>query len=162
MKKLILNALLILLTAFPSIAQDRSQDRGQDKTDKTDKIKPLFTAFLTEKLDMTVDESMVFWATHNELEKARKAIRKEKLEFRYNQDKMASLSDKDLEKNVVRMSALLIMQIELNRVFTLECFEILDPSRASRIPVLEKQFRARIKERRSQGNNRQSPPRKEK
>ena len=60
------------------------------------------------------------------------------------------------------MSELLIKEIELNRVFILECFEILDPTRASKIPALQKQFRARIKERRNQSNNRQSQPRKEK
>lgn len=157
MKKLILNTLLILFTVFPSIAQDRGQDKGQDKADK---IKSLFTAFLTEKLEMTVEESRVFWATHNELEKSLKAIRKEKKELRNNPDNNIPLSDKDLERNVVRMSELLIMEIELNRVFILECFEILDPTRASKITALQKQFRARIKERRNQSNNSNSTPRR--
>ena len=155
MKNLITNTLLVLLTAFPAIAQSASQE-------KADKIKPLFTAFLTEKLDMTVNESMIFWAAHNELEKARETIRNEKKELRKKPNEKESLSDKELEENVIQMGDLLIQEIELNRAFILECFNILDPNRAIKIPLLERKFRERIKERRSQGNNRQSQPRKEK
>jgi hypothetical protein len=147
MKNLITNTLLVLLSAFPAIAQDASQE-------KADKIKPLFTAFLTEKLDMTVDESLIFWAAHNELEKARETIRNEKKELRKKPNEKESLSDKELEENVILMGDLLIQEIELNRAFILECFNILDPNRAAKIPFLERQFRERIKERRSQGNNR--------
>jgi hypothetical protein len=147
MKNLITNTLLVLLSAFPAIAQDASQE-------KADKIKPLFTAFLNEKLDMTVDESMIFWAAHNELEKARETIRNEKKELRKKPNEKESLSDKELEENVIQMGDLLIQEIELNRAFILECFNILDPNRAAKIPFLERQFRERIKERRSQGSNR--------
>jgi hypothetical protein len=52
------------------------------------------------------------------------------------------------------MGDLLIQEIELNRAFILECFNILDPNRAAKIPFFERQFRERIKERRSQGSNR--------
>jgi Skp family chaperone for outer membrane proteins len=147
MKNLITNTLLVLLSAFPAIAQDASQE-------KADKIKPLFTAFLTEKLDMTVDESLIFWAAHNELEKARETIRNEKKELRKKPNEKESLSDKELEENVIQMGDLLIQEIELNRAFILECFNILDPNRAAKIPFFERQFRERIKERRSQGSNR--------
>ncbi len=159
MKNLIANTLLLLLTAFPAIAQDASQDRGQEKADK---IKPLFTAFLTEKLEITVDESMIFWAAHNELETEREAIRNKKNELRKKPNEKESLSDKELKENVIRMGDLLIQEIELNRAFILECFTILDPNRAAKIPFFERQFRERIKERRSQDNKRKSPPRKEK
>jgi len=151
MKNLIANTLLLLLTAFPAIAQDASQDRGQEKADK---IKPLFTAFLTEKLEITVDESMIFWAAHNELETEREAIRNEKNELRKKPNEKESLSDKELKENVIQMGDLLIQEIELNRAFILECFNILDPNRAAKIPFLERQFRERIKEKRSQGKNR--------
>ena len=151
MRNLIANTLLLLLTAFPAIAQDASQDRGQEKADK---IKPLFTAFLTEKLEMTVDESMMFWAAHNDLETAREAIRNEKNELRKKPKEKESLSEKELKENVIQMGDLLIQEIELNRAFILECFTILDPYRAAKIPFLERQFRERIKERRSQGNKR--------
>ena len=96
MKNLIANTLLLLLTAFPTIAQDASQDRGQEKADK---IKPLFTAFLTEKLEITVDESIIFWAAHNELDKEREAIRNEKKELRKSPKENDSLSDKELEES---------------------------------------------------------------
>ena len=151
MRNLIANTLLLLLTAFPAIAQDASQDRGQEKADK---IKPLFTAFLTEKLEMTVDESMMFWSAHNDLETEREAIRNEKNELRKKPKEKESLSDKELKENVIQMGDLLIQEIELNRAFILECFNILDPNRAAKIPFLERQFRERIKERRSQGNKR--------
>ena len=151
MKNLIANTLLLLLTAFPAIAQDASQDRGQEKADK---IKPLFTAFLTEKLEMTVDESKIFWAAHNELETEREAIRNEKNELRKKPNEKESLSDKELKENVIQMGDLLIQEIELNRAFILECFNILDAERATKIPFLERQFRERIKEKRSQGKNR--------
>jgi len=151
MRNLIANTLLLLLTAFPAIAQDASQDRGQEKADK---IKPLFTAFLTEKLEMTVDESMMFWSAHNDLETEREAIRNEKNELRKKPKEKESLSDKELKENVIQMGDLLIQEIELNRAFILECFNILDAERATKIPFLERQFRERIKERRSQGKKR--------
>ena len=151
MKKLIANTLLLLLTAFPTIAQDTSQEKSQVKADK---IKPLFTAFLNEKLEITVDESIIFWAAHNELETEREAIRNEKSELRKKPNEKELLSDKELKENVIRMGDLLIHEIELNRAFILECFNILDAERATKIPFLERQFRERIKERRSQGKKR--------
>jgi len=151
MKKLIANTLLLLLTAFPTIAQDTSQEKSQVKADK---IKPLFTAFLNEKLEITVDESIIFWAAHNELETEREAIRNKKNELRKKPNEKESLSDKELEENVIQMGDLLIQEIELNRAFILECFNILDAERATKIPFLERQFRERIKERRSQGKKR--------
>ena len=154
MRNLIINTLLVILTAFQTVAQDGSPD-------KADKIKPLFTAFLTENLDMTVDESMKFWAAHNELEKAREEIRNEKKELR-KAPKEKNLSAKALEKNVIQMGDLLIQEIELNRAFILECFHILDPNRAAEIPFLERQFHERIKERRSKGSSRSGPTRKDK
>jgi len=158
MKNLIVNTLFVLLTASSCLAQDGSQDRSQEKTDK---IKTLFTAFLTEKLEMTDDESLMFWAAQNELDKAREVIRNEKKELRKSPKENDSLSDKELEENVIKMADLLIAEIELNKAFTLECFNILDPNRATKINVLKKQFRARIKERRSKGKS-QSTPRREK
>ena len=99
MKNLLTNTLLLLLTAFPTIAQDASQ-------------------------------------------------------LRKKPNKKESLSDKELEENVILMGDLLIQEIELNRAFILECFNILDAERATKIPFLERQFRERIKERRSQGKKR--------
>ena len=151
MKKIILNTLMILLTAAPSFAQ--THGRKDVKTDKKEKIKTLYTAFLTEKLDMTTDESMIFWSAHNELDNDLESIRKEKKEFRLKTKEADSQSEKDLKKRVIRMAELQVMEIELRKDFILSCFDILDPSRALQISKLQKTFRSQIKERRTSGNN---------
>jgi len=159
MKNIFLNTLLILLTAAPTFAQTRDH-KDVNKAEQKEKIKAYHTAFLTEQLEMTTDESMIFWAAHNELDNALEAIRKEKKQLRKETKDTDSQSEKDLEKRVIRMSELQVLEIELNRDFILSCFDILDPSRALKISKIEKTFRNRVKERLSRGDN--SRQRKEK
>ncbi len=159
MKNIFLNTLLILLTAAPTFAQTRDH-KDVNKAEQKEKIKAYHTAFLTEQLEMTTDESMIFWAAHNELDNALEAIRKEKKQLRKETKETDSQSKKDLEKRVIRMSELQVLEIELNRDFILSCFDILDPSRALKISKIEKTFRNRVKERLSRGDN--SRQRKEK
>ena len=159
MKNIFLNTLLILLTAAPAFAQNRDH-KDVNKADQKEKIKAFHTAYLTEQLEMTTDESMIFWSAHNELDNALEEIRKEKKQLRKETKETDSQSKKDLEKRVIRMSELQVLGIELNRDFILSCFDILDPSRALKISKIEKTFRNRVKERLSRGDN--SRQRKEK
>ena len=152
MKNIFLNTLLILLTAAPTFAQNRDH-KDVNKADQKEKIKAFHTAFLTEQLEMTTDESMIFWAAHNELDNALEAIRTEKKQLRKETKDTDSQSEKDLKKRVVRMAELKVLEVELNRDFILSCFDILDPSRALKISKIEKTFRDRVKERLSRGDN---------
>jgi hypothetical protein len=156
MKNIFLNTLLILLTAAPTFAQNRDHkdvNKADQKADQKEKIKAFHTAFLTEQLEMTTDESMIFWAAHNELDNALEAIRTEKKQLRKETKDTDSQSEKDLKKRVVRMAELKVLEVELNRDFILSCFDILDPSRALKISKIEKTFRDRVKERLSRGDN---------
>jgi hypothetical protein len=152
MKNIFLNTLLILLTVAPTFAQNRDHN-DVNKADQKERIKAFHTAFLTEQLEMTTDESMIFWAAHNELDNALEAIRKERKQLRKETKDTDSQSEKDLKKRVIRMAELKVMEVELNRDFILSCFDILDPSRALKISKIEKTFRDRVKERLSRGDN---------
>jgi hypothetical protein len=142
-------------------AQDtRSPSDSPPRAPSTVKVEVLHVAYLTEKLNLTVEESVVFWATHNEHRSAMEDIKKEKRSLKKEERDSKNPSESDLRNRVLRMGELETQEIELRTAFILKCFDILDPERASTIPKLEKDFRRRVIDRSKRSDNPSERPRK--
>lgn len=82
------------------------QDRGQRRRDFQEKMKAEKVSFFTDKLDLTVEESKVFWPLFDEYEKKKDEISRSrrnemrKLFGRENRENRENneISDKDTEK----------------------------------------------------------------
>ncbi|MEX0812166.1 MAG: hypothetical protein WD048_08100 [Chitinophagales bacterium] len=91
MKKLI----LITCIALVSLNIFAHRGYGQESHEKIQKMK---VAFLTEKLDLSVEEAQAFWPVYNNYEKRRRELReKYKPNYKDEDFDIESLSDKELE-----------------------------------------------------------------
>lgn len=69
MKKLLPILFLLCCFAGTAIAQENKQERNA-------RIEAMRVAFITEKLELTVEESQMFWPLFNEYESERKIVQK--------------------------------------------------------------------------------------
>ena len=142
MKKLLFTTLLIALAISPALSQkDVSND---ERSQRKERIETLRVAFFTEKLEMTLEESTAFFARSAELEDAIAELKKEYLHLRRTKKNPDAISDKEYAQGVTQRAELKKKEIDLNSVFILDCFDILDAKRAISITEIKKNFRKRI------------------
>jgi hypothetical protein len=138
MKKLLFTTLLIALAIAPAFSQkDASND---ERSQRRERIETLRIAFFTEKLELTPDESISFFARAGELEESIAALKKEYTHLRTKKNADA-ISDKDYAHGVTQRAELKKKEIDLNSAFILDCFDILDAKRAISITQIKKDFR---------------------
>jgi len=83
MKKIILIATLFL-TAFTGVkAQDDNGPDGGAK--RREKVKALYVAFITQKLNLTSDEAQKFWPVYNQYDNEIQGVRKDMPELEKQQ-----------------------------------------------------------------------------
>ncbi|GAB4277741.1 MAG: hypothetical protein Kow0068_00970 [Marinilabiliales bacterium] len=86
--------LTIILISFYVYGQP-----GHNKCSRHEKIKAEKVAFLTNELDLTVEEAQKFWPLYNEMEDKLEKLRKESREARkLAPEKIETLSDSEIEK----------------------------------------------------------------
>ena len=142
MKKLLFTTLLIALAIAPTLSQkDVSNDESSQRKER---IETLRVAFFTEKLEMTLEESTAFFARSAELEDAIAELKKEYLHLRRTKKNPDAISDKEYAQGVTQRAELKKKEIDLNSVFIIDCFDILDAKRAISITEIKKNFRKRI------------------
>lgn len=93
MKAIKLIPLFIILSSLASGQPDEGRGRGK----KDDKIESLKIGFLTQRLNLTPEESQKFWPVFNQFENEMKALRENRKDGPPDVDNM---SDKDAEKFV--------------------------------------------------------------
>jgi Spy/CpxP family protein refolding chaperone len=81
MKKLFLNITLLLFVMGISIP-GFSQDRHHPSKERLQNIQNAKIAFLTEKLNLTPEQSQKFWPIYNQLETEREALREKSRSLR--------------------------------------------------------------------------------
>ncbi len=80
---------LISVVGFSQETEKRAEKRAEKKKERTEKMESLRIAFLTEALDLSVEESQSFWPVYNDHAKKRKKI----LEGRTKMDKNVEITD---------------------------------------------------------------------
>lgn len=153
MKQLALTFTLVLLT-LPVFAQGPGGHHGPGGPGGKEKLDALRIAFFTEKLNLTPEESSVFWARFNELEAEMKQIHEERKALKPNFKEIQSKSDSEIRDKINAVKNLEIREIELKTKFTLDCFDILDAQRAAKLPILEREFKRAIVEQKKREKSR--------
>ena len=125
--------------------------------DRQEKIERLKVAFITEKLDLSVEEAEKFWPVYNQFSDQRKEIKKslrdlkKKLEFSYTANDIISYTD--------QMAVLEKKEVDLKAKFVKDALPILGPAKTVKLASLEEEFKKellqRLKERRQAGGGQQ-------
>lgn len=151
MKKFILGILMIGFFTFSSFAQGR---KGQKK------IEAQKVAFITNYLELTPEESAVFWPVYKQYEKDKRAIRKQ---YKRTEEieEIEKMTDAELEAQMLSSFQRDQKQLDLKKEYFEKLKEVLSMRKIAKLRVAEKEFkttildvmRKRRKERRMQQNN---------
>jgi len=132
MKKYLLIATVLISSIFVAKAQD---NQPGDETSRQEKLKALYVAFITEKLELTPDEAQKFWPAHTQFENEIKAV------------------NKDLPE-LDKQQAILNVKKKYQDNFT----RILGPKRCERFFRMDGEYKRKLLERiRKQNINQQRP-----
>jgi hypothetical protein len=109
---------------------------------KREMIKAQKVAFITEKLDLTVEEAQKFWPVYNELNKKLEEIDIEKrtLSQKYEANK-ESLSDNEVTEIYTKLIELETKEIKLNTEFRKEMKEIISVRKMMELHMAERMFK---------------------
>ena len=77
MKKVLI-FIMVMFVAFVAYAQPPNDDR-QPNPQRAEKIKALYAAYITQQLNLTVDEAQKFWPVHTQFDEEIRAAHKSNL-----------------------------------------------------------------------------------
>ena len=127
------------------------------------KIKQLKIAFLTERLDLTVEESEKFWPVYNSFEKLRKENRKAMKQVQ-NSIRTEAPTEKGLLSQFAQITELRKKEADNDLKLLTEVMPILGPEKTRILGGSEEEFRAKlldkIQERRGERGQGPSPRRR--
>lgn len=129
-----------LLMVFTGMAFAQPNERREEMREKMKSIK---IAFMTSELELTPDESKVFWPLYeeheNKIESMRKAIRPDKSE-----DELTDEEAKNLLKAYFKMEK---DKLKLDEEFVQQLMPILGPQRIIRMRKSDEKFKRKLLER---------------
>jgi len=98
-------------------------------------------AYLTSKANLTPEESARFWPVYNKFEEEKRAIKKQmKAEINGTKKDFATLSDSEVERNMLDMLDLRQKEIEIERRSFQEFKKVLPVKKVALIITGEKEF----------------------
>ncbi len=152
MKSLIICMVVMLGSLQAGMAQRFSQD---DRDALRQRVEAQRIAFITQKLELSPEESEKFWPVYNAhkkaLEEKRKGIRPDK--------PMSDLTDDEARELIAKYLDLEAETVELKRQFMDDVLEILPPRRALRLNMIEAEFNRGVLERLQQARGKKGPNR---
>lgn len=135
-----ISVLFLALICLNTFAQDN------EPGDREEKIESLKRAFITEKLDLSVDEAEKFWPVYNAYSKDKKANRQE-LKALMHSDKEQTPDKKTMQDRIRKGTELRIKEVQRDETFLTDCLEILPPQKVMRLTQIEKEFREKLMDR---------------
>lgn len=132
--------LFLAFIALNTIAQE------DEPGDREEKIESLKRAFITEKLDLSVEEAEKFWPVYNAYNKDKKANRKELKDLMHS-DKLQTPDKKTMQDRIRKGTELRIKEVQRDEQFLTDCLEILPPEKVMRLTKIEKEFREKLMDR---------------
>lgn len=153
MKSIYLSFLaLVAFSFFPGDAL-QAQDPGRER------LAQLRIAFLTEKLDLSVEDGQAFWPLYNEFEDEKRTLEREiRRLHRQISERSESINEQDLLKEMTVITEKKKRVAELENSFIQSCSEAIGARKAARLIAAEEEFKRevlkKLKERRPPGPGR--------
>ena len=134
MKKILI---IIAATFFISGAFAQMQDEAN-----SERIESLKIAFLSEKLELTPDESQTFWPLYNELQTKMKTLHPE----RPQRGAVKNMTDAEAEAFILKRFEMEEQRIAIKREYFQKLKQVIPVRKIARIEPAERQFKRRLLE----------------
>ena len=135
MKNLVFTSFFLLAFVAASFAQP-----GQKREDKIEAFK---IAFFTEKLQLTPEESKVFWPIFNQFENERDAL---KDKYDLDNQKLELMSDKDVEAAIMQHIEMEEQLVKLRRDYVRRFMEVLSVRKVAMLQRIDREFKLALLE----------------
>jgi hypothetical protein len=149
MKKILLGITLLMFISVINYAQPGRKQMGQRAEEKIEAFK---IAFFTEKLQLTPDESKVFWPLFNQYENERESLRDK---YDLEGKRLELLSDKEVEGAILKHIEMEEQLAKLRRDYVHRFMEILPVRKVALLQRIDTEFKRtllqEIKKRREEG-----------
>lgn len=157
--KTIIGSTLIILWSLVSI-NSLAQGPGPDEDLPVEKIKALKVAFITSRLNLTVDEAQAFWPVYNEYQDKILAVNKSQMDIgRTLKRKFEELSDAELNKLMDQYMALKQKETALETEYIQKFRKILPVKKVAALMKAERDFKMEImKEYKNRHGGHDGPP----
>lgn len=146
MKKYVM--LLFTLSALQLVAQDTEPDMAKNK----EKMRAYKIGFITDKLELTSKESVVFWPVYHEFEDQMHEIKTKHHHLTKTYKQTDSKSDAVCDKFITQQISLRQQEVDLIKKYTDEFKKVLPLQKVATLLTLEQQFKQemmkRVQERR--------------
>jgi hypothetical protein len=146
------NKILTLLMLSTLVAVAQPEGRPGDFEEKREKIEAIKVAFITEQIDLSVEESQSFWPVYNEMSDKEHALRKAQRDALAGLKDFENASDKDVEKAIMELADLQIEMEELRKSYLPKFIDIIGAKKTAKLMRAEKEFGKRLMERMKGGD----------
>ena len=149
----------LLLSSLAAIAQPKTENDAEALEKKKEKIEAMKVAYLTNELELTVEESQAFWPVYNELQDKEIELRSDQLStFKGLGDD--EISDKAIEKMIYSMADAGINIAKLRKSYLDDFIEVIGANKTAKLMRAEKEFGRRMMARMKGGKRPQDGGRK--
>jgi len=150
-----------MLTSMVVVAQP--EGRPGDFEEKREKIEAIKVAFITEQIDLTIEESQSFWPVYNQMSDKEHDLRKAQRDAFGGLKDFENASDKEVEKAIMELANLSVDIEELRQSYLPKFIDIIGAKKTAKLMKAEKEFGKRLMERMKGGDRRdREGPRKQK
>ena len=150
-----------MLTSMVAVAQP--ERRPGDFEEKRKKIEAIKVAFITEQIDLTIEESQSFWPVYNQMSDKEHDLRKAQRDAFGGLKDFENASDKEVEKAIMELANLSVDIEELRQSYLPKFIDIIGAKKTAKLMKAEKEFGKRLMERMKGGDRRdREGPRKQK
>jgi len=133
---------LILLLSIFTVFYGSTFAQCDDVCQRKEKIKAQKVAFITQKLQLTVEEAQQFWPIYNEKIKKSEALNKEERTIIQNYKKnKETLTNKDLEAMSDKLMELEMASSKLNAEYYQKFKKVLPVNKIMELNQAERQFK---------------------
>ena len=139
-----------MLTSMVAMAQPKGFPG--DFEEKREKIEAIKVAFITEQIDLSVEESQSFWPVYNEMSDKEHALRKAQRDAFAGLKDFENASDKEVEKAIMELADLQIEMEKLRKNYLPKFIDIIGAKKTAKLMRAEKEFGKRLMERMKGGD----------
>lgn len=150
-------SILLLLLCFSASAQP---GKGRPKRDGIrDRIKAQRVAFITERLALSSEEAQRFWPVYNEFTEQFESIKRKQKDNRAStNDKLAIMTDKEVEKSLSDELLHQQQMVDLQRQYQQELLKVISVKKIAMLYKAEHDFKLELlKKMRDSGQRPPSP-----
>lgn len=151
MKRFFITCISLTIVQLVAWSQDDPGRPPEGRERMLEKMESMRVAFLTNKLDLTTEESTRFWPVYNEYTRKRMELRKDMV-FQKRELKNKELSEEDSKKALEEQFSIQEKELNLKKNYYEKFKSILPPQKLAQLEPAEMEFNheviRKLKERR--------------